>query len=510
MRHGSTWPDARAPAAAAIRNPETALPRCWMGKHRTRSGIVRGSRPRRRGSPRSSSRPRCRRLSAAPPSAAPAATRRSPAAPSASSTRATATTRSSTTSSSRRGTRRQGRVHDDVPHRQAGRHVEEQPPAMARRAEPRRPHHDRRVRAQRRRHRPQQRLAGRQLRRHRADAGAGNTNDYVVVPGAAERRRLADHRPVLGRIINASGANSQPLIVQTNPMPYKPVDARHAQATLVVARPRSIDGAVTGEQPIAAADWAWASCSAANPFPGTPDADADLPEGRLRSGKLYQVVFTAKDPYVLGIGFAASATWRRSSSTQTGRRLRHRRTRSPTASSGASRAASRSRATSCAADPPRLQPGRSEAQGLRRRVADHRRPPHRAQLPLGQPDGVPSSTRPAAKARSGGSDWPDVRAACRRGILDRCNATNTCPKIIEHFGAAEIWALKLTRMGRHGRGGRHPAAAQRAPLLHRRAPRTAAARAASPTTPGAGADLPGQQLRHRLLRRQSDAAHRDA
>ena len=29
-------------------------------------------------------------------------------------------------------------------------------------------------------------------------------------------------------------------------------------------------------------------------------------------------------------------------------------------------------------------------------------------------------------------------------ILDRCNQTATCPKIIEHFGAAEVWGLKLT------------------------------------------------------------------
>jgi hypothetical protein len=29
-------------------------------------------------------------------------------------------------------------------------------------------------------------------------------------------------------------------------------------------------------------------------------------------------------------------------------------------------------------------------------------------------------------------------------VLDRCNASKTCPKIIEHFGAAEIWGLKLS------------------------------------------------------------------
>ena len=29
-------------------------------------------------------------------------------------------------------------------------------------------------------------------------------------------------------------------------------------------------------------------------------------------------------------------------------------------------------------------------------------------------------------------------------LLTRCKATNTCPKIVEHFGSAEVWALKLT------------------------------------------------------------------
>jgi len=41
--------------------------------------------------------------------------------------------------------------------------------------------------------------------------------------------------------------------------------------------------------------------------------------------------------------------------------------------------------------------------------------------------------------------WPDaVRGLPARGILDRCTASGTCPKIIEHFGSAEVWGLKLT------------------------------------------------------------------
>jgi len=48
-----------------------------------------------------------------------------------------------------------------------------------------------------------------------------------------------------------------------------------------------------------------------------------------------------------------------------------------------------------------------------------------------------------------GPQWwlpaPDpVRGLPAAGILDRCTATKTCPKIIEHFGSAEVWALKLT------------------------------------------------------------------
>ena len=37
-----------------------------------------------------------------------------------------------------------------------------------------------------------------------------------------------------------------------------------------------------------------------------------------------------------------------------------------------------------------------------------------------------------------------MRGLPAAGILDRCTATKTCPKIIERFGSAEVWALKLT------------------------------------------------------------------
>ena len=77
---------------------------------------------------------------------------------------------------------------------------------------------------------------------------------------------------VFGRIINRSGPASQPLIVQTNPVPYNPISLDTTKSTLVSRRGESTRGEVIGETLIAANDWAWAKCDATNPFPGTPDA----------------------------------------------------------------------------------------------------------------------------------------------------------------------------------------------------------------------------------------------
>src|SRR5262249_8008474 len=42
-------------------------------------------------------------------------------------------------------------------------------------------------------------------------------------------------------------------------------------------------------------------------------------------------------------------------------------------------------------------------------------------------------------------DWPDpVRGVPKAGLLDRCTKSNTCPKVIEHFGSAEIWDLNYS------------------------------------------------------------------
>ena len=127
----------------------------------------------------------------------------------------------------------------------------------------------------------------------------------MIVPIA----KNADGSPVsglvIGRIVNASGVNSQPMIVNANPVPYKPARLDTSKATLTTHTAETTDGKIIGEAKVASGDWAWAKCSADNPFPGTPDPTQICVKGGFNPKLLYQVVFTSNDDYVLGIGFAA-------------------------------------------------------------------------------------------------------------------------------------------------------------------------------------------------------------
>ena len=130
---------------------------------------------------------------------------------------------------------------------------------------------------------------------------------FLQVPVARNLDGSPVKGQVLARIVNRSGPHSQPLMVQTNPVPYKPASLDTRQAKLVSRGRENMNGEVFDEQPIAPSDWAWAQCDAQNPFPGKPDATQICLKNGFDPKRLYQVVFEAQDPYVLGIGFAA---WR--------------------------------------------------------------------------------------------------------------------------------------------------------------------------------------------------------
>lgn len=252
---------------------------------------------------------------------------------------------------------------------------------------------------------------------------------------------------VFGRIINRSGVASQPLIVQSNPVPYQPVtlDNSPAYAKLVTRTGESMEGVVTGEVEVPRTDWAWARCSETNPYPGTPDPTQICVRGGFDPAKLYQVTFKAKDPYVLGIGFAAwrdvGAFFKTAAADDSGTanpiagRVTHSIAR------GVSQSGNYLRGW--------LHMGFNQSED-RRQVHDGMWPiiaGRRIALNFrwAQPDGVLELYQAGSEGPQWWSKHPDqVRGLPPAGILDRCEATKTCPKIVEHFGSAEVWALKLT------------------------------------------------------------------
>src|SRR5262249_39649706 len=139
---------------------------------------------------------------------------------------------------------------------------------------------------------------------------SGNTapsekSDYAIVPIAKNPDGSPITGLVMGRIVNANGVDSRPMIVNSNPVPYKPASLDTKKATLTTHASETIDGKIGATATIPSSDWAWAKCSATTPFPGTPDPTQICLKNGFDPKLLYQVVFTARDPYVLGIGFAA-------------------------------------------------------------------------------------------------------------------------------------------------------------------------------------------------------------
>ena len=161
--------------------------------------------------------------------------------------------------------------------------------------------------------------------------------------------------------------------------------------------------------------------------------------------KLYQLTYTAKNPYVLGAGTAAfrdvASFFRHASADDFG-------TANPLAGKisweiirGSSQSGNFTRHL--------IFLGMNEDEAGRivhegawpliagRRVSNNSR--------WGQPDGVLELYQMGSEGPQWWHSFPDrARNLHPGGILDRCSRTDTCPKIIETFGGAEVFALKMT------------------------------------------------------------------
>jgi len=268
------------------------------------------------------------------------------------------------------------------------------------------------------------------------------TNHYVKVPVLA-----GVTGQILGRIVNRSGLGAQPLNVMGNPIPYFPTDpAVNTGATLTIHSHETLTGVVTEGGTVPNSDWKF--CGGGTFAVPTPVATLPvrlcLKDG-FDPAKLYQLTYTAKDPYVLGAGTAAfrdvASFFRHATADDFG-------TANPLAGRinwaiirGSSQSGNFTRHL--------IFLGMNEDEAGRivhegawpliagRRVSNNSR--------WGQPDGVLELYQMGSEGPQWWHSFPDrARNLHPGGILDRCSRTDTCPKIIETFGGAEVFALKMT------------------------------------------------------------------
>jgi hypothetical protein len=281
------------------------------------------------------------------------------------------------------------------------------------------------------------------------------TNHWVQVPMARVEGALVTGS-VLARIVNRSGPLSQPLNVMGNPVPYLPVSLNTADAVLTTHTKETVNGVVTVGTVIPSTDWAYARCTAAVPWPGTPldNNEANLPGNLpvhicLKNGfdpaLLYQVVYTAKNAYVLGVGVAAfrdvGSFFKYATQDDFGNANPIAGRINGSSMRGSSQSGNFTRQF-IYMGMNQDEANRQVHQGAWPQIAGRR---VASNVRWGQADGVLELYQMGSEGAQWWTDFPDVaRNLPTNGILKRCSATGTCPKVIEHFGGAEVFALKMT------------------------------------------------------------------
>lgn len=195
---------------------------------------------------------------------------------------------------------------------------------------------------------------------------------------------------------------------------------------------------------IPARDWAFADCRT-GPFPGTPDPTRLCVRSGFKPAQAYALVYRARDPLVLGTGFAAvrdlNAFLRYADRDDAG-------TLNPLAGAvrwsivtGTSQSGNFVRSL--------IALGFNQAEGGRI-IFDGANPNIAArQVPLNIRFGVPGGAADLYEPGSEGALWWSRYDDRRRGrgtssLLERCTASGTCPKIVETFGSAELWGLRMS------------------------------------------------------------------
>ena len=288
-----------------------------------------------------------------------------------------------------------------------------------------------------------------------AGAVGRNVRETVRVPVA----RNADGSPITGPIVVRwsdlpAGTNTVALdragyysVGAVALGAYLPATLDTRAARLETHTSETVDGNVRGETPLTSDDWAWGDCTSA-PFPGTRDSTKICLRRGFDPKLLYQLVYTAKDPLVLLLGFAAirdvGSFFRYEAKDAAGSANPIAGTIRAVIATGQSQSGNTQRTF--------IHYGFNEDEsGTRGRIVWDGANPHIAarqnpvNLRFARPGGAAGLYDPGSDAVIWWAHTADTaRHRPAAGMLDRCMATHTCPKIFETLGSSEFWGLRAS------------------------------------------------------------------
>jgi len=251
-----------------------------------------------------------------------------------------------------------------------------------------------------------------------------------------------------GSPISADGSTATIYAGLNNPsIPYPPASTDTTKAQLTSYASYSFNTAqLTDERTVASGDWSFGDCTA-TPFPGTPSNTKICVRGGFDKARLYRVIYTLKDPLVLGLGLAAfrdaADFFRYEKQDDAG-------TPNPLAGAinfaivqGTSQSGNFAKSA--------IHLGFTESDKVNRRIIWDGAIPFIAarQNPINYRFAISGGE---GKLYEQGTDpvlwWEPytdtARGRTKAGMLDRCRASGTCPKITEIFSAAEFWHLRMS------------------------------------------------------------------
>ena len=252
--------------------------------------------------------------------------------------------------------------------------------------------------------------------------------------------------PVLARFVDlpAGTTTASIRLGSMGSAAYPPVSLDTSRATLTFHAGETVAGAHTGTGTVAASEWAFADCRS-KPFPGVPDATRVCLKSGFDPVRLYELVYTAKDPLVLGVGLAATrdlvSFFRYARADQTGTPNPLAGAITHSVASGTSQAGNLLKTFVHLGFNEDLA-GRIVWDGIFPFIAARQTP---LNFRFAAPGGAAALYEPGSEPVLWWSKYADPRRGGKSAsLLDRCGATNTCPRVFEAFGATEFWGLRMS------------------------------------------------------------------